>query len=497
MFYRSTRGEAEPVTAPEAIKMGIAPDGGLFVPARTVQINYKSLTSAGYHEYAAAILKPYLPEFAPGQLREWIDLAYSSERFDHPAVAPLVKAREGLYFLELWHGPTAAFKDIALQILPYLLSSAIRKTGEEKEVVILVATSGDTGKAALEGFRDVPGTRVVVFYPQMGVSEMQRLQMVTQEGGNLHVAAVRGDFDDAQSGVKAIFADQELKTRLLKSGCLLSSANSINWGRLVPQIVYYYSAYLDLLHEGTINSGEPVNFVVPTGNFGNILAGFYARCMGLPVRRLICAANSNRVLADFIRSGVYNANRALQQTISPSMDILISSNLERLLFELSGQNAARIREWMKQLSESGSYTVDPFTASSIGELFWSDFAGDDEAIKTISKLYREYGYLIDPHTAVGAAVYEKYLAATGDHTQTVIISTASPFKFNECVARALFNSELSPGRRECELPELIAQKTGCPIPAGLRGLDRRPVLHDSLIDKSGMRKYLLGLRGER
>ncbi|MDA8097250.1 MAG: threonine synthase [Clostridia bacterium] len=491
MLYRSTRGRFGPVTASQAIKLGIAPDGGLFVPTDPVTIeNPDRLINSTYQERAEAILQPFLTDFTGAEVRECVQSAYNTVRFDTPAIAPLYKLAPGLHLLELWHGPTCAFKDMALQILPHFLKKATEKTGEDAEIVILVATSGDTGKAALEGFRDVPGTRIMVFYPEQGVSEVQKRQMVTQEGGNVSVVAVRGNFDDAQSGVKAIFTDETVKADLAIRGYKFSSANSINWGRLVPQIVYYFSAYLDLRRDGEIGPREAVNFVVPTGNFGNILAGFYARRMGLPIRRLICAANRNNVLTDFIRTGVYDRNRAFVRTISPSMDILISSNLERLLFELTGHDD-RVSRWMEQLRSSGCYAVDADTARAVAELFWSDFADDAETINTIRNTYREYGYPMDTHTAVGRVVYGKYRAATGDATKTVIVSTASPFKFNESVSIALLDTETVFGRTEFELLEILSGLTGWVVPPGLRNLDKKPVLHDTVVNREEMKDAIL------
>ncbi|MBU4533469.1 MAG: threonine synthase [Firmicutes bacterium] len=491
MLYRSTRGRFEPVSASQAIKLGIAPDGGLFVPADSVTIeNPERLVNSTYQERAQAVLQPFLTGFSDDEVRECVHSAYNATRFDTPAIAPLHKLAPGLHLLELWHGPTCAFKDMALQILPHLLKKSTEKTEEDAEIVILVATSGDTGKAALEGFRDVLGTRIIVFYPEQGVSEIQKRQMVTQEGNNVSVIAVRGNFDDAQSGVKAIFTDDTVKADLANRGFKFSSANSINWGRLVPQIAYYFSAYLDLRRDGEIGPREAINFVVPTGNFGNILAGFYARRMGLPIGRLICAANRNNVLTDFIRTGVYDRNRAFVRTLSPSMDILISSNLERLLFELTGHdNRAAI--WMEQLRKTGRYAVDTETVRAVTDLFWSDFADDTETINTIRTTYRESGYPMDTHTAVGRAVYDKYRSATGDATKTVVVSTASPFKFNESVSKALLDKETVAGRSEFELLEILSGLTGWIIPPGLRDLDKKPIRHDRVVDREGMQDAVL------
>lgn len=488
MFYESTRGKAT-VSAAEAILLGIAADGGLFVPTMDVQLSeeeLKALISMTYQERALSILEKYLTDFSREELTQCINNAYNMSKFDAEEIAPLKIISEKLAVLELWHGPTCAFKDMALQMLPHLLVTSARKHKDESNYVILVATSGDTGKAALEGFKDVPKTKILVFYPRQGVSEIQRLQMVTQEGNNVGVVAVEGNFDDTQSGVKKIFNNQAFKAELAQANYKLSSANSINWGRLVPQIVYYFSAYADFVKRGKLKFGEKVNFVVPTGNFGNILAGFYALTMGLPVNRLICAANQNNVLTDFIRTGVYDKNRPFKRTISPSMDILISSNLERLLYHLSGRSATKVSGWMKSLQEVGHYQVDPEVKARVQEIFWSDFSSDQETLATIKMVYEKYGYVLDTHTAVAWDVYQKYLQATGDDTPTVIVSTASPFKFNASVAQAIFGKEEISGKNEFELLELLAQKTGTSIPVGLKNLDKRAVRHTQVAAKDEM-----------
>ena len=497
MLYRSTRGEYQTRSSAEAIKLGIAPDGGLFVPTDPVTITTEflaRLVNKNYHHRAQAVLELYLTDFTPQELAECVAGAYSNESFSHPDIAPLHMLNEQEYILELWHGPTCAFKDMALQMLPRLLPLATAKTGEQHDIVILVATSGDTGKAALEGFRDVPGTRIIVFFPEQGVSQVQRQQMVTQAGGNVSVVAVRGNFDDAQSGVKEIFADQELNQSLNQSGFRFSSANSINWGRLVPQIVYYFSAYLDLVRDGEISTGQPVNFVVPTGNFGNILAGYYARRMGLPVGRLICAANRNNVLTDFIRSGTYDRNRIFHRTTSPSMDILISSNLERLLFEIT-RNEEQVRAWMEELRVQGAYTVDNTTRETIQKIFWSDYADDQETAAMIQATYQKYGYVMDTHTGVGRSVYTKYRQVTGDHTKTVLVSTASPFKFNASVAGAILGSDAIQGKTEFELLETLAATTSLPIPRGLRNLDQQPIRHTRTAAREDMKQTVIELLG--
>ncbi|GBF34606.1 threonine synthase [Desulfocucumis palustris] len=498
MFYVSTRGNQPAVSSAEAIKMGISPDGGLFVPDAPVTVGpdvMRKMKDMTYRDRAAEILRLYLTDFTAAELEECTGGAYNTTNYDVEEIAPVKELESGTYVLELWHGPTCAFKDMALQILPRFLPRAAAKTGEKGEIVILVATSGDTGKAALEGFKDVPGTRIFVFFPDQGVSQVQRLQMITQEGGNVGVASVRGNFDDAQSGVKAIFTDPEMNRMVGEKGFRFSSANSINWGRLAPQIVYYFSAYLDLLKEGKLSGGEPVNFVVPTGNFGNILAGFYASEAGLPVNRLICAANENNVLTDFIRTGVYDRNRRFVKTISPSMDILISSNLERLLYELTGRDTASVRGWMQDLKENGVYRVGREIYSRLQSLFWSDFSDDRETMAAIRDTYESTGYVADTHTAVGLDVYKKYVEQTGDRTKTVIVSTASPFKFNASVVKALLGEEAVAGKNEFELLKVLAQVSLMEIPAGLRGLERRPVLHQRVVAGEEMPRAVLDFLG--
>jgi threonine synthase len=492
MKYESTRGGLKGIPAAEAIKMGIAPDVGLFVPMDKVTVDLdfiKGLVNDTYQQRALKILSLFLTDYSQEELSDCICKAYR-EQFSSTDIAPVVRLHEQLHMLELWHGPTCAFKDMALQILPHFLVKAIEKTGEQAEIVILVATSGDTGKAALEGFADVDGTRIVVFYPHGGVSEVQRLQMVTQRGNNTCVVAVNGNFDDTQNGVKKIFTSPDVCEKMKHAGLKFSSANSINWGRLVPQIVYYFSAYAELIKDGSIAPGEKINFVVPTGNFGNILAAWYAKDMGLPVNRLICASNGNNVLTDFIIKGVYDKRRDFYRTLSPSMDILISSNLERLLYELSGKNAAMVQNWMKDLSEKGIYKVDDRTKERIQKVFWGGFSNDDETLSGIQGVYEDCGYVMDTHTAVAMDVYDKYVIKTGDLTQTVIVSTASPFKFNGSVAAALLDGE-SEGKTEFELLPLLAGKTGWEIPESLKNLDQKEVLHRTVCEKDDMSSTLM------
>jgi len=492
--YKSSRGKYHSVTAAEAIKMGISPDGGLFVPESIPHLDDKQLTamaSSSYQEKAFHIIRQFLSDFSDDEIKSCINGAYNQDSFDNEKIAPLVKLDTGVYIQELWHGPTAAFKDMALQMLPHLLTISAHKTGEKAEIVILVATSGDTGKAALEGFKDVEGTKIIVFYPDEGVSEIQKRQMLTQEGNNVYVAAVRGNFDDAQNGVKRIFSNEEFAARLLQNGQKLSSANSINWGRLLPQIVYYVAAYHELKAAGILGEAESINIVVTTGNFGNILAAYYASRMGIPIKRLICASNANNILTDFIRSGIYDRQRKFEKTISPSMDILISSNLERLLFEVTGHDSRRVAAWMEDLKDRGRYKVDAVTRDAVQDIFWADFCSDEETLTAIRQTWREHSYLLDTHTAVAVNVYQKYRSETGDNTISIIASTASPFKFASSVAQAVLEPELLQGKDEFELMNLLSQYTGIAIPVGLKELDRREIRHHSICSQQGMEEALM------
>lgn len=468
MRYLSTRG-GQPVSAAGAIVSGISPSGGLYVPEAFPHEDLSDLYGKGatYQEAAFRIMHPYLPETGEEKLRDILKKAYS--RFDTEEVTPLhpLNAQEDV--LELWHGPTMAFKDVALQMLPHLMRNALDLTGESRTVYILVATSGDTGKAALEGFMDVPGTRVLVFYPYGGVSEAQRLQMVTQLGSNVDVCAVRGNFDDAQTGVKQIFASAEIAERMDRNHCRLSSANSINFGRLLPQIVYYAYSYLRLVDRGTVRPGEAINFCVPTGNFGDILAGEYARRMGIPIRRLICASNRNNVLTDFFRTGLYDSSRPFYRSMSCSIDILISSNLERLVFECCSRDEGRVRELMGQLKETGKYQLSGKEFEKISDGYWAGWCDEEQTLATIRSVFEQYGYLIDPHTAVGQTVYGQYLAETGDPTHTVLLSTASPFKFSADVLSALGKA----GSDQFRDAELLSSISGCAVPEGIRVLKER------------------------
>jgi len=499
LHYKSTRDNSVAVTSAQAIVQGISRDGGLFVPERLPVYTYKDLTALAhgtYAERAEKILGDFLEDFTRQELCECVHSAYETGRFDGNRPAPLSLEQNGdlnMYLLELWHGPTCAFKDMALQILPHLLTKSMQKVQLDKKALILVATSGDTGKAALEGFRDVAGTRVQVFYPKDGVSAMQERQMRTQEGDNVAVCAIEGNFDDAQSGVKKIFADESVKAQLAEAGYVFSSANSINWGRLVPQIVYYFSAYCDLMTSGEMDyEGEKVNIVVPTGNFGNILAAYYAMKMGLPVNKLICASNANNVLTDFLRTGIYDRNRPFHTTISPSMDILISSNLERLLYSLTDSNAERVAAWMESLTKRGRYQVDEAVRSELNRLFFAGFCDDAETQRTIRELYQVENYLCDPHTAVAVNVYQQYAAATGDRTTPAIIaSTASPYKFASSVLGALLEGKEALPADEFEQVQTLSAYTGTPIPAPIAELEQKPLRFDQVCAKEGLSAAVL------
>lgn len=469
MHYTSTRNNEICVTASQAIAGGISVEGGLYVPTAFPAITAEDLQawmSLEYKERAMAILLRFLTDFTIEETAQCCTAAYG-DRFDTPAIAPLYDMGDGRHILELWHGPTCAFKDMALQILPHLMRVSVEKTAPDQQTVILVATSGDTGKAALEGFRDAPNTRILVFYPVDGVSEMQRFQMITQEGDNVGVCAIQGNFDDAQTGVKALFTDDQVKAKLDEAHLRFSSANSINWGRLVPQIVYYISAYCDLLANNKIALGDAINVVVPTGNFGNILACYYAKRMGLPVHKLICASNRNRVLTDFFESGVYDCNRPFYTTTSPSMDILVSSNLERLLYHLANENSDEIAALMNALKTDKKYTVSNTVFAAIQEQFAAGSADDTRVAETIRATFDKHGYLCDTHTAVAVAVYEDYRNKTGDTTPTVIASTASPYKFAPSILEALGDMENTTPYEQ--LAELQA-KTGWNIPQPLASL---------------------------
>ena len=494
MNYISTRGNNQKMTSAQAIIAGLADDGGLFVPDELPQVDMefiKGLTKLSYQERAARVLGCFLTDYTDEEIKGCVERAYGGGKFDDAAVAPL-NIMEDVSVLELWHGPTSAFKDMALQLLPQLLSTALKKTGEKNQVLILVATSGDTGKAALEGFRDVEQTKIIVFYPENGVSRIQKLQMVTQQGENVAVTAVKGNFDDAQSGVKAIFSDREFNAKLNEAGVSLSSANSINWGRLVPQIVYYFSAYADLLKAGVIRAGDEISFTVPTGNFGDILAGYYALRMGLPVKKLICASNTNNVLTDFLTTGVYDRNRDFFKTISPSMDILISSNLERLLYHVTN-DAAQVAEWMKSLAETGRYDVGADVLAKIQATFGCDWADDQKTMETINAVYGERKYIADTHTAVAWDSAHKYMLQ-GNAEPMVVVSTASPYKFNESVLTAL--GEAIEGMDEFQLLDKLQSMNSFKIPAGLAALKNAEVRHGNVAEKTAMPQAVAAFAGQ-
>jgi threonine synthase len=485
MRYISTRDNTIQYSAAQAITQGLARDGGLLTPFFIPKLPGKALEDLrdmAYQQRAVYVMKQFLDEFSVKELTNFVNAAYGPDKFDTPAVAPVHTVDGDTHCLELWHGPTCAFKDMALQMLPHLLTASLIKTEEEKTACILVATSGDTGKGALEGFRDVPRTKILVFYPKDGVSEVQKLQMVTQEGDNVGVAAVAGNFDDAQTGVKELFSDEDVRRELAEKGCFFSSANSINWGRVLPQIVYYISAYCDLLRDEKIAPGQAVNVCVPTGNFGNILAAWYAREMGLPINQLICASNSNNVLTDFIREGVYDRNRTFYNTISPSMDILISSNLERLLYSLT-QDTAEVRGYMAQLAETGRYQVSDRVKTKLQKRFKGYFCGDRETQRMIRAMFDRYGYLIDTHTAVAFSALGQYRQETGDDAPAIVASTASPFKFCASVLEAL--GELAPASGLDALDQLSA-RTGQPVPAPLAGLRDKAVRFTQVVEKDHM-----------
>ena len=490
MQYLSTRDKTLRLSAAEAIKMGLSRDGGLFTPVHFPtlgSLDLNTLCGLSYQRRAAYIMGKYVEHFRPEELNIFAARAYGPDKFDHPDVAPLHRMDGNTWCLELWHGPTSAFKDMALQMLPQLISASLRITGEEKAACILVATSGDTGKAAMEGFADVDQTKILVFYPEKGVSEIQKLQMVTQEGGNVGVCAVKGNFDDAQNGVKRIFSDPAIREELAGRGCFLSSANSINWGRILPQIVYYISAYCDLLNAKEIKLGQKVNYCVPTGNFGNILACYYAKRMGLPVGKLICASNRNDVLTDFIRTGVYDRNRPFHTTMSPSMDILISSNLERLIFDLSGGDDELVRAYMDQLARTGRYEIGGEMKERLQELFYGGFCGEEETAASIGMLY-QYGYLIDPHTAVAAKVLTDYRHETGDKTPAIFVSTASPYKFCDSVLSAIGET---PAEDSVERIAQMEAVTGTAAPARLAALKGKTPRFGQVTERENMERVVL------
>ncbi len=493
MSFFSTRG-GSCVTASQAVLRGLAPDGGLYVPAMFPVVSLEkiaSLSAMPYARRAREILKLYLEDFSLAEIEQAVNAAYGPDRFDDPAVAPLRPLDDSTWVLELFHGPTLAFKDMALQLLPHLTVLSARKNGESREVSILVATSGDTGKAALEGFRDVPGTSCTVFYPREGVSDVQRLQMVTTGGENTRVIAVKGNFDDAQTGVKELFSSEAFAEQMNRRGKVLSSANSINFGRLVPQIVYYFSAYADLVARRAVACGDPVNFCVPTGNFGNILAAYYAHQMGLPIGRLICASNQNHVLTDFFSSGIYSTHRVFFKTMSPSMDILVSSNLERLLFEAADRDGGLVSTWMRLLKECGSYSVGDQRREWLESIFWGGCADDRATLEEIYRRFHHDHYLMDPHTAVASSVLRQYRLSKADRTPTVLVSTASPYKFSRDVLTGVTGAGSEKGLDAFTCSERLEEISGIPMPVQVRQLRDLPVRHTAECEPEGMGQAVL------
>jgi len=492
MQYISTRNKAVGHTAAQAIARGLARDGGLLTPAYIPRLPKNALTDLcgmSYQQRAVYIMSLFLEDFSAGELAGFATKAYGPDKFDTPAVAPVHTLEDGLHCLELWHGPTCAFKDMALQMLPHLLTASLKKTQEEKTVCILVATSGDTGKGALEGFRDVENTRILVFYPKDGVSAIQELQMNTQEGNNVGVCSVYGNFDDAQTGVKRLFSDEQLREELAGRGYFLSSANSINWGRVLPQIVYYVSAYCDMVRDGKLEMGDTLNVCVPTGNFGNILAAYYAKEMGVPIGKLICASNSNNVLTDFLITGEYDRNRTFYNTMSPSMDILISSNLERLLFAVT-QSDKEVSGYMEQLAADGRYQVSEKVKAAINKHFAAGCCDDANTQRVIGEVYEKYGYLIDPHTAVAFDVLARYRRETGDETAALVVSTASPFKFCDNVLGALGQKDIADG---LGVLDQLTKATGLAAPVPLASLKDKKVRFDQSVAKENMVDMVLGM----
>ena len=488
VLYKSTRGKEETVTASMAILKGLSEDGGLFVPTEIPKLDVPmdELAKMSYQETAYEVMKCFLTDFTEEELKNCINNAYD-EKFDTKEIAPLHEA-DGAYFLELYHGATIAFKDMALSILPHLMTTAAKKNQVKNEIVILTATSGDTGKAAMAGFADVPGTKIIVFYPKHGVSPIQEKQMVTQKGNNTYVVGITGNFDDAQTAVKKMFNDKELAAELSQAGFQFSSANSINIGRLVPQIVYYVYAYAQLVKEGRIKAGEEINVTVPTGNFGNILAAYYAKNMGLPIKKLICASNDNKVLYDFFRTGAYDRNRDFILTTSPSMDILISSNLERLIYRIAGEDAACNASLMAALAGDGKYEITAEMKEKLGD-FYGNYATQEECAAQIRSLYEDTDYVLDPHTAVAAAVYNKYKEETGDTTKTVIASTASPYKFTRTVLSAM--DEKYADMDDFALTEELEKISGVKIPDAITKIRNAPVLHNIQCEKDGMKQAVM------
>ena len=494
LYYKSTRNSNLKVTASEAILKGLAPDGGLFVPEKLPVLgkSMEELKDLNYQDTAYEVMKCFLTDFTEEELRNCIEKAYDS-KFDDEAIAPLVKV-EDTYYLELFHGATIAFKDMALSILPHLMTTSAKKNQVKNEIVILTATSGDTGKAAMAGFADVEGTKIIVFYPKHGVSPIQEKQMVTQKGDNTYVVAIRGNFDDAQTGVKKLFGNKELEKEMAEAGFQFSSANSINIGRLVPQVVYYVYAYAKLLENEQIENGEEINVVVPTGNFGNILAAYFAKHMGVPIKTLICASNDNKVLYDFFTTGTYDRKREFILTNSPSMDILISSNLERLIYLSTGCDAAADAALMKDLSEKGSYTVTENMRQFMSD-FRGGFATEAQNEATIRKIFEDTGYLIDTHTGVAATVYNAYKAETGDQTKTVIASTASPYKFSHSVLEAIKGKSAVEGKDEFAVVDELSEVSGTQVPKAVEELRSAVIRHNTECDVDKMGETVKNILG--
>jgi len=498
----STRDAKKLVRPAEAIACGLSSDGGLFAPVTLPQLSLNDIISVGnYSELVTSVVAPFLSDFTREELHSFTSLAYKSFPQD---AAPVVSLNKNTHILELFHGPTYAFKDFALQLLPHLLTASLKKTGIDKTAVILAATSGDTGSAALEGFSNVVGAKICVFYPQSGISNVQKLQMTTQSAGNSRVIGLKGNFDDAQSGVKRIFADAKLTAHLNEKGYILSSANSINWGRIVPQIAYYFSAYRNLARSKSLTMGDKVNISVPTGNFGNILAAYYAKKCGLPVHKLICASNSNNVLSDFINSGVYDKNRDFHITLSPSMDILISSNLERFLFDMYKCDDGAVNALMSSLTSTGRYEVSAAVLSDMQNSFYAGYANDSDTLASLYEIWHKYGYLSDPHTAVGIKVHEAYVERTGDNTHTIIASTASPFKFADSALLALgaTNTTTKAGVVSTENKKLtlndfeqlmhLSEMSGVSVPSSLMSLSQKQEHHKIVCTPDEMREQILG-----
>ena len=494
LVYHSTRNSEETATASEAILKGLTSDGGLFVPDSIPKLNVslEDLTQMSYQEIAYAVMKEFLTDFTEEELKTCINNAYDS-KFDTEEIA-VTKKVDGAYYLELFHGATIAFKDMALSILPHLLVTSARKNNVKNEIVILTATSGDTGKAALAGFADVPGTKIIVFYPKSGVSPIQEKQMVTQKGDNTYVIGIKGNFDDAQTGVKKMFSNKELAKVMNDNGFQFSSANSINIGRLVPQVVYYVKAYADLLKQGALKAGEPMNVVVPTGNFGNILASYYAKQMGIPIGKFVCASNKNKVLFDFFETGKYDRNREFYVTTSPSMDILISSNLERMIYRIAGNDAKQCAKFMAALTKDGEYVITDAMKAELSEFFGA-FGSEEETAVKIKEVYDKEGYVMDTHTAVAAVAYDKYKAATGDDkTPTVIASTASPYKFTRSVMDAI--DPAYDAEDDFELVDELNKVSKTAIPKAIEEIRTAPVIHDTVCETAAMEdevKKILGI----